>query len=833
MARLSRLFRAIVCAVAATMALVPSTSAFAASGTPALVRAQAPAQLSATTVRVPGNFVQVRVRSNADRILVRYRANGVTANWLGRVVAGATLVTLPRATVAVHVRALTSNRVVGTAFRSVPVASWAVAPSPVRNLDVVDFALNTQLAYWDPPASNGGPVVSEYRLRVLSGDGKSVIQGWTRVAKDDDETHRIVGLPGPLPYLVQVVAVNWAGVSSPATAPFAASDNGHGPPPPAPTEVQGFASETNAAIVMWSWSANGGGWEVDHYTATASPGGKSCTASRHDDHCQVTGLAGGTPYTFTVTASTAMTTASSTSAPSAASAPLTVLNQVPLNVSHLDAKAGNSAIAVTWASANGPGRPAAVRYTATARPGGRSCTVTFQEFESTMAGLHFWDWWWNGQLLQSDCTLTNLSNGTAYTVTVVAQNAAGASTGVTSAAVIPGATPVPPTDVVTATSDTTAAIAWVVPDPNGIPGRQPATSYTATATPGGRQCTVNPVPLAVVESGGRLGCAISGLSRNTSHTISVVAGNSHGSSTPVQVSAATGATPATTVNIGPAAPVDGTVNPADRDTVRSAWIKSVAEGQVVSGSTSDTASCTPGTTTAAYQKAVTDRINWYRNMVGLPDVRIDPDPTYTRRAQAAALIMDANNDLSHGPPQSWKCWSNDGARGAGSGNLSLGYVDHISGYINDGGDNNRAVGHRRWILFPELGTVAVGTAGRANSLVVFTPRVARPTTPTAVPWPSAGFFPKGALPGDEHRWSLSAPQVDFATATVSITGPNGLVPARVVDADPYYGDSSIVFEVPSVTDATVTQQTTFTVHVNNATVGGTLRNYTYQVTVFP
>ena len=124
-----------------------------------------------------------------------------------------------------------------------------------------------------------------------------------------------------------------------------------------------------------------------------------------------------------------------------------------------------------------------------------------------------------------------------------------------------------------------------------------------------------------------------------------------------------------------------------------------------SGSVGD---CAPSRTSRLFQDAVRLRINWFRELAGVADSIVFRD-SYNAAAQDAALIMAANGLLTHTPANSLTCYTSTGDQGAGSSNLALGSLgwDSITGYMEDSGSNNAAVGHRRWLLHPptlEMGT---------------------------------------------------------------------------------------------------------------------------------
>ena len=242
------------------------------------------------------------------------------------------------------------------------------------------------------------------------------------------------------------------------------------------------------------------------------------------------------------------------------------------------------------------------------------------------------------------------------------------------------------------------------------------------------------------------------------------------------------------------------------------------------------------------------RINFFRALAGVP-AAIVFNSTFSAKAQQAALMMSANNTLQHtGIPLSWTFYTAAGAEAAASSNLALGNFgpDAITAYMADEGSNNSAVGHRRWIIFPQTREMGTGDVtgndanfNSANATWVIDSQVnaARPATRTPqVPYPPAGFVPYQLI---WPRWSFAYPNADFSAATVTMTRAGQLVavvlePVTTLNE----GERTLVWVYDGLNSSLATTHpkptadTTYTVAVNNVRIAGIAQNFSYNVTVF-
>jgi uncharacterized protein YkwD len=212
--------------------------------------------------------------------------------------------------------------------------------------------------------------------------------------------------------------------------------------------------------------------------------------------------------------------------------------------------------------------------------------------------------------------------------------------------------------------------------------------------------------------------------------------------------------------------------------------------------------CNAGDTTNGGRENALELINAYRFIADLPPVT--HDATKNARAQACALMMDANDALSHAPPTDWTCYTAEGAMGAGTSNIAgAAGVFAVDMYMNDNG-NSTTIGHRRWLLSNSLGPVGLGSTDHASCALVLggSGHAGKPW----MAWPPVGPVPFEAFQVggfgqtlDKTGWSVQSDSIKLDTAEVAVTvtegGTNKPVVVNVLGNG--YGSSTAIRFVPS------------------------------------
>jgi uncharacterized protein YkwD len=242
--------------------------------------------------------------------------------------------------------------------------------------------------------------------------------------------------------------------------------------------------------------------------------------------------------------------------------------------------------------------------------------------------------------------------------------------------------------------------------------------------------------------------------------------------------------------------------------------------------------CKEGTIPADIQAKVLKRINYFRKMAGVDPV-IFKD-SLSRQAQKAALMMKANNALSHMPPKNWKCYSAEGAFAASYSDLSYGdnNAESVTGFIEDAGGGNNEAGHRRWILNSQAKVFGHGATDVSDALWVVPVEWREPTPfDKFIAWPCQGYIP---APLVFDRWSFAYPKADFSDAKVSMTGPDDEeVELKIEEMTPnnnIVGDRAIVW-VPEGINKSSDKDITYTVNITHVKIGDDFSDFTYKVTL--
>jgi hypothetical protein len=305
-------------------------------------------------------------------------------------------------------------------------------------------------------------------------------------------TCAVRGLTNGTPYSATVVAVNGVGRSAPSAArtvtPVAAR-------PSAPRSV-GAVTFGRHARVSWL-PVTGLSNPVTSYTATATPGGLTCSSTTTT--CVVQDLNAGTSYTFTVTATNAI----GTSPASSPSTPVTIVDRpdAPINI---NVAPSPDSIGVSWDAPVSNGGLAIDSYIATAYLASSGAPVA------------------HCRVVTESCEIIGLSPATTYVVRVLAHNATGYSVAsATSEPVLTGYNaPGVPLDVSVSSAPNSLTVSWLTPSSDGGGA---ITGYTVTADDGdGGLFTCKATTLS---------CTISNLTDGVTYSVTVVATNGVGDST--------------------------------------------------------------------------------------------------------------------------------------------------------------------------------------------------------------------------------------------------------------------------------------------------------------
>ncbi|HMV68197.1 MAG TPA: CAP domain-containing protein [Myxococcota bacterium] len=236
-------------------------------------------------------------------------------------------------------------------------------------------------------------------------------------------------------------------------------------------------------------------------------------------------------------------------------------------------------------------------------------------------------------------------------------------------------------------------------------------------------------------------------------------------------------------------PADSGAPPVDRATaVCERWRTGRADLREATW-TGNALACSAGSMPADAKQRVLAVLNTWRFLVDQPEVT--NDPALDAAAQQCALMQHANHTLNHYPPDTWRCWTADGAAAAGRSNLATSpAVTALDMYMQDWG-NEQTLGHRRWLLSRSLGPVGIGGTSEFSCLDVGS-GTGRSDHRWAA-WPAPGPVPiqaieaGGSLSTDETGWSVQSDDIDLTGATATVHDGDAELPVNVTALLEGYG----------------------------------------------
>ena len=410
----------------------------------------------------------------------------------------------------------------GTALIALPTSS-AAAPARFARTTITSMVpgINTLTVAWTIKSSGGSAIT---RFMVTSTTSHGPVVGCGKLVdpkKSRGGSCTFRGLASNTVYEVSVAAVNAAGKGPVTTrskrtkagvtqAPSKASV------PSAPTIASVIDSSAFLAIT-WTVGSNGGS-PITGYVVSATPASGPAMpclsmvdpAPTSGGSCTITGLTDGTTYTVSVAAVNAVGTGPAATQTSSTSS-VSSTASIPGASSIVSLTPSNSSLSLIWTAGSNGGSPI-TGYVVSATPasGPAMPCLSMVDPAPTSGG---------------SCTITGLTHGTSYTVSVAAVNAVGTGPAATQTTSTTLTASVPDRPVFTTVSagDGSVALAWT----GGSNGGSPITGYNVSATPASGPAIpcpsiVDPTP----SSGGS--CTITGLTDGTSYTVSVAAVNAVG-----------------------------------------------------------------------------------------------------------------------------------------------------------------------------------------------------------------------------------------------------------------------------------------------------------------
>jgi Ca2+-binding RTX toxin-like protein len=336
------------------------------------------------------------------------------------------------------------------------VASTSPGAAPAPTIGTATAGVGSATVRWTPPSATGGLPIGSFDVLANPAVGAAtLVTGVSRTA-----TSRIVsGLTPNVAYTFQVRVVNAAGAGDWSVASNAVVPSVPPLPPAAPTSVSA-SPRVVSAVVSWTPPAANGGPAITSYQIVTTPASVPTLTITDPSATSATvpGLLGGVAYTFQVRAINA-----DGSGPLSTPSPTIVVTSLspPSTPTSLLAIATDREVILSWTD----GATATSSHVVQVKSG-----RTIVRTDTIPGDLH-------------SAVISGLTNGTSYSFTVQAVNAAGSSAfSVSSPTVKPVGTPGAPVQLTPTRGAKGGALtltaAWDAPTSNG---GSKVTGYVVTA----------------------------------------------------------------------------------------------------------------------------------------------------------------------------------------------------------------------------------------------------------------------------------------------------------------------------------------------------------------
>ena len=400
-------------------------------------------------------------------------------------------------TYTVSVRA---DNAIGNGNASSPASATPLTvPGPPTNVLAGSDSASADVS-WSAPVNNGGSAVTGYTATAYTSSAGTTATGTP--CSTSTLACSITGLTNGTTYYVGVVATNAAGSSVRSSPLVAVTPVAR---PGAPTITGITSGDSFLAVAFTAGSA--GGDPITSYQYSLDGGNTWTTAGSTTSPIVINGLTDGTSYSVTLRAVSAAGAGASSS--SMSGTPYTY----PDPPSSITANGENASAVISWAAPSYNGGAAISNQTVN---GVANSAYTVTAFNAPTAGSQIATCTTSGALT---CTITGLTNGTTYYISIQAGNAAGLSQRSSPrVAVTPSIDPGAVSAVTAVAGDGRASVSWTP----GSTGQSAITNYTVWYSSGGAYTQFSQAASTATST------TVTGLTNGTAYTFEVYAVNAQG-----------------------------------------------------------------------------------------------------------------------------------------------------------------------------------------------------------------------------------------------------------------------------------------------------------------